>query len=73
MDTSKGNEIYLQFHLYRKVQCSVSSFKPRYPTSNLRNYQQNVTVDGGFNSIKERFRNEPELTNRCIFYELLRE
>ena len=53
-----------QFHVYRKIQCSVSSFKPRYPTAKPKNYQHNVTVGGGFISIRERFRNGPELTNR---------
>ena len=32
MDTAKENELCLQFHVYRKKQCSVNSFKPRYPT-----------------------------------------
>ena len=30
-------------------------------------------VGGGFNSVRERFRNGPKLTNWCIFYELPRE
>ena len=35
--------------------------------------QKNIIVGGGFNSIRERIRNGPKLTNWCIFYELLRE
>ena len=64
VDTAKENELYLQCHAYGKIQCSVSSFKPRYPTAKPKNYQQNVTVGGGLISIIESFRNGPELTNR---------
>ena len=62
VDTAKGNELHLQFHVYRKIQCSVSSFKPWYPTAKPKNFQQNVTVGEGFISITESFRNGPELT-----------
>ena len=64
MDTAKENELYLQFRVYREIQCSVSSFKPRFPSATPKNYQQNVTVGGGFNNISESFRNGPELTNK---------
>ena len=33
VDTAKENELNLQFHVYRKIQCSVSSFESRYPTA----------------------------------------
>ena len=56
--------IKISYHLH---------FKPQYPTAEPRNYQQNVTVGGAFNSIRESFRNGPEITNWCIFYELPRE
>ena len=59
----------IQFHAYRKIQCSVNSFKPRYPIAKPKNYQQQVTVGGGFNSIRDSFGNEPELTNWCTLYE----
>ena len=70
MDTKKENELYLQFHVYIKIQYYVSFLKPGYPISKFKRYQENITVGGGFNSIRERFRNGPELTNWCIFYEL---
>ena len=73
MNTAKENELYLQFHVYLKIQCYVSSLKTRYPTGKFKKYQENVTVGEGFNSIRERFRSGPELTNWCIFYELPRE
>ena len=41
---------------------SVPLSHARYPTAKPKNYQQNVTVGGGFNSISEKFRNGPELT-----------
>ena len=47
MNTAKENELY-QFHVYRKIQCSISSFMPQYPTAKPKNYQQNVTVGEGF-------------------------
>ena len=58
----KENELNLQFHFYRKIQCSVGSFKPQYTAAKPKNYQQNTTVGGGFNSIRESFRDRPELT-----------
>ena len=73
MSIAKENELYLQFHVYRKIQYYVSSLKTRYPTGRFKKYQENVTVGGGFNIIKEWLRNGPELTNWCIFYELPRE
>ena len=54
MNTTKENELYLQFHVYRKIQCSVSSFESWYPTAKPKNYQQNVSVGGGFNNIDQR-------------------
>ena len=44
----------------QKIQCSVSSFKPGYPTAKPKTYQQDITVGGGFNSLKESFRNGSE-------------
>ena len=73
MNTAKENELYLQFHTYVKMQYYVSSLQPRYPTSKFKKDQENITVGGGFNIIRERFRNGSELTNWCIFYELPRE
>ena len=73
MNTVKENELYLQFHVYIKIQYYVSSLKTRYSPGRFKKYQENVTVGGGFNSIRERFRNGPELTNWCNFYELPRE
>ena len=73
MNTAKENELLLQFHVYLKIQYYVSSLNTRYPTAKFKKQQENVTVGGGFNSITERFRNGPELTNRGIFYELPRE
>ena len=73
MNTTKERELNLQFHVYVKIQYYVSSLKPRYPTGKFKKYQENVTVGRGFNSIRERFRNGPELTNCCKFYELPRE
>ena len=70
MNTAKENELFLQFHVYLKIQYYVSSLKTRYPTGKFKKHRENVTVGGGFNSIRERFRNGSELTNRCIFYEL---
>ena len=73
MNTANNNELYLQFRVYIKIQYYVSPLKPRYPTGKFKKYQENVTVGGEFNSFRERFRNGPELTNWCIFYELPRE
>ena len=73
MNTTKQNELNLQFHVYLKIQCYVSSLKTRYPTGKLKKYQENVTVGGRFNSTRKRFRNGPELANWCMFYELPRE
>ena len=53
MNTAKENELYLQFHVYMKIQYYVSSLKPRYPTGKFKKYQENVTVGGKFNSIRE--------------------
>ena len=33
VDTTKENELYHQFHVCRKIRCSVSYFNPRYPTA----------------------------------------
>ena len=73
MNTAKENELYLSISCLQKntVLCQFSW--PRYPTAKLKNYQQNVTVGGAFNSIRESIRHGPEMTNWCIFYELPRE
>ena len=73
MNTAKENELTLQFYVYLKIQNYVSSLKTRYSTSKFKKYKENVTVGGGFNNIRKRFRNGPVLTNWCIFYELPRE
>ena len=67
MNTAQENELYL----YIKIQYYVTSLKSRYPTAKFKKYQENATVVGGFNSIREGlYTNGPELTNWCIFYEL---
>ena len=49
MNTAQENELYL----YIKIQYYVTSLKSWYPTAKFKKYQENATVGGGFNSIRE--------------------
>ena len=49
MNTAQENELYLHI----KIQYYLTSLKSRYPTAKFKKYQENATVGGGFNSIRE--------------------
>ena len=44
INTTKCNELNLQFHVYLKIQYYVSSLKTRYPTGKFKKYQENVLL-----------------------------